>query len=102
MTDFTQEATRAHWKDRETWMRGLYMLLFAVIFWVAEVLLLATAVFQFGCVLFTARRNERLLGFGEGLSRWFYEIVAFLTFNTDEKPFPFSDWPGDAKENRPS
>lgn len=96
MSDIPSPTLKQHLAARPTWTRGLFMLLFAVVFWVAEFLLLATAVFQFGFVLFTGRCNKRLLDFGEGLSRLFYEVVAYLTFNTEEKPFPFSDWPGHA------
>ena len=94
MTDHTLHDTGAHWKDRMTWKRGLSMLLVGLVFWVAEFLLLVTAVVQFGFVLFSGERNERLLDFGEGLSRLFYEAAAYLTFASDDRPFPFSDWPG--------
>ena len=77
-------------------MRGLFMLLFAVIYGIAELLLFVTAVFQFGSVLLTGHPNDRMRSFGESLGRLFYQIVRFLTFNTDERPFPFSDWPGEA------
>jgi hypothetical protein len=30
---------------------------------------------------------------------YFYEILQFVTFNTDEKPFPFSSWPQPANES---
>jgi len=70
------------------------MLLFVVAYGVAEILLLVTAVFQFLCRLVTGKTVERLLIFGENLSRYFYQIIRYMTFNTEEKPFPFSDWPG--------
>jgi hypothetical protein len=72
------------------------MLLFAVAYGVAELLLLVTAVFQFLYLLVTGKTVERLLIFGENLSRYFYQIIRYLTFNTEERPFPFSDWPGAA------
>lgn len=94
MSDQPIAPGRAHWKSAETWRRALFMLLFAVVFWIAEFLLLAVAVFQFGFVLMTGERNERLLSFGDDLSRVFHHLVGYLTFQTEEKPFPFSDWPG--------
>ena len=96
MSEAPSPTIKAHLTARRTWMRGLFMLLFAIIYGIAEILLVATTVFQFGCVLFTGRPNERARSFGEGLGRLFYQIVRFLTFNSDERPFPFSDWPGDA------
>jgi hypothetical protein len=77
----------------EVWARGFYMLLFAVIYSIAKVVLWAVALFQFGFVLLTTQRNVPLLDFGASLSRFLYEVLLFLTFNTEGKPFPFSDWP---------
>ena len=85
---------KPHWKERRTWSRGLYMLLFGLVFWIAEFLLVMAALFQFGFVLFTGQSNDRLLSFSDDLGRVFYQLVRYLTFNSEEKPFPFSDWPG--------
>ena len=78
---------------KESWIRGLYMLLFAVIYWVAETVLAAVAILQFIFLLVARSPNERLQEFGDDLSVYFYQIVQFLTFNTEEKPFPFKVWP---------
>lgn len=85
---------------RSTWLRGLFMLLFAVVFSLVELLVAAVAVFQFLVVLFTGRTNARLEQFGRGLSRYVYQIVQFFTFAREVKPFPFSPWPEESA--RPS
>lgn len=77
----------------EIWIRGFYMLLFAVIYGVAKIVFGAIVLFQFGFVLLTTQRNLPLLTFGASLSRFLYEMLLFLTFNTERKPFPFADWP---------
>lgn len=77
-------------------IRALFMILFVIIYYVAEWLVVAVAVFQFVVVLITAKPNPNLTAFGEGLSRFVYQTARFLTFNTEEKPFPFSPWPGEA------
>lgn len=76
-----------------TWMRGLYILIFSVIFSITEILLGAVVVFQFLATLFTGEPNARLRGFGLSLAAFIYQIVAFVTFNSDERPFPFGPWP---------
>lgn len=81
------------------WIRGFYMLIFAVIYGLADIVLVAVAVFQFGFVLLTTQRNLPLLKFGASLSRFLYEVLLFITFNSERKPFPFSDWPA---PNEPS
>jgi hypothetical protein len=78
---------------RSTWLRALYMVLFAVIYNVTEIVLIAVVVLQFVLVLFSAETNQRLLAFGKGLSMYVYQIFLFLTYNSEEMPFPFSPWP---------
>jgi len=76
-----------------TWMRGLYIVIFAVIFGVTEVVLWAVVVFQFLLALFRGEANARLLTFCLSLAAFIYQMVAFMTFSSDEKPFPFGPWP---------
>ena len=96
MTDHAYHTMPAHGLARQTWLRGLFMLLFAVISRVAELVLLTVAVLQFLWSLATGQSNARLRAFGESLSRYLYQVFRFLTFDTEDKPFPFSDWPGAA------
>lgn len=77
----------------ETWIRLLYMMLFAVIYSFAGVVLGAIVLLQFGFVLFTATRNPHLLRVGASMSLFLYQILLYITYNTDERPFPFSEWP---------
>lgn len=81
-------------------IRALFMILFVIIYYVAGWLVVAVAVFQFVVVLITGKQNSNLTAFGEGLSRFIYQIARFLTFNTEDKPFPFSEWPGAAPASR--
>ena len=79
--------------ERTIWMRGLYMLLFSFFQAVAKFLVLAIAVLQFLFVLFSGSTNPQLVVFGESLSLYTYQIFRFLTFNTEELPYPWNDWP---------
>ena len=81
----------------DTWMRGLFIVIFAVIYSITDILLTAVVVFQFLATLFTGETNARLRAFGLSLAAYIYQIIAFMTFNSDEKPFPFNPWP----EGRP-
>lgn len=92
------EKIKANVFDGETWKRGLFMLVFAVVYSVAEFVLTALVLFQFGSRLFTGRVNERLLAFGTGLATYLYQILLFMTFRTDDMPYPFNAWP----ENTPA
>lgn len=80
-------------KQQKTWLRALYMLLFAVFYGVAKVVLSAVIIFQFLLVLFTGSTNARLLKLGQSLSTYSYQIMVFLTFNSNYQPYPFGAWP---------
>ena len=79
---------------KETWVRLLYVLLFVILYGVAEAVLGAIVIVQFGFKLITHETNDKLLNFSTGLNKYIYEILQFMTFNSNEKPYPFSDWPG--------
>jgi hypothetical protein len=79
----------------DIWGRGLYMLLFVGAYSIAELIVIVLSLYQFVSVLFTGRANEPLLQFGKNLSVYIYEILEFQTFNTEQRPFPFSPWPDD-------
>ena len=83
-------------KSGSTWMRGLYMLLFAVIYGIAEIVVTFIAILQFILVLFTGKVNERLIKFSQSLSTFIYQTMMFFMFNSEEKPYPFAPWPTDA------
>lgn len=79
--------------NRATWRRALYILMFAVILGLTRLVLGGVVVLQFIIVLFTGQPNERLLNFGQSLSTYVYLILLFVTFNSDERPYPFAPWP---------
>ncbi len=78
---------------RETLIRLLFVILFALIYSVAEIVVVVVVIVQFGFALIIGERNEKLLVFAESLSRYIYQILRFVTFNADDRPFPFADWP---------
>lgn len=71
------------------------MLLFTVVYSVVELIVIAATLFQLGFVLITGNRNARLQGFNESLSRYVYDVLRFIMFVSDNKPFPFADWRGE-------
>ena len=81
-------------KSRATWLRLFFMLVMALLYSVSRVVIGALVLLQFFWVLFTGRSNVRLLNFGQSLATYTYQIVRYLTYNTEERPFPFdADWP---------
>lgn len=77
---------------RPIWVRGFYMLLMIVVWHIAEAVLLGVAIIQFIFALMGSP-NERLTAFGAHLAEYMRQVAAFITYASDEMPFPFSDWP---------
>ena len=80
---------------RSIWVRGLLMILMAVAFHISGVLLAMEAILQFILTLVSDGPNARLIGFGQSLGRYLGQIADFVSFATEEVPFPFSAWPTD-------
>jgi len=97
----TGQAIKKNILSRPTWTRGLYMLLFAVIYGLAEIIITVVVVFQFLYVLITGKTIPNLLLFGQGLSTFVYDIMLYLTYNTEEKPFPFGPWTNEPPTDGP-
>jgi len=76
-----------------TWTRGLYMLLFALIYSMTEFVVVFFCIFQFISRLLTGEVNDRLLALSEEVCEFMLQILQYETFNTDYKPFPFNPWP---------
>ena len=74
-------------------LRIFWMLVFTLIWYLAELLLGLVIVLQLICRIFQGKINTDLLGFGDSLSQYLAQIGQFGSFNTEEKPWPFTDWP---------
>ena len=87
------ETLKSSITNGKTWMRLVYMILFAIVLNLAELVVAFVAVVQFLFKLFSGQVNQHLAEFGDGLAGYFRQMIAFLTFRTDDKPFPFAPWP---------
>lgn len=90
-------------KAQSTWIRGLYMLIYALCYSIAVMVLSAIVVFQFLLKLFTGDTNDRLRKLGQGLSTYVYQILQYLNFNSEYQPYPFGAWPkGEPRALKPT
>ncbi len=80
------------------WLRLVSMIVLAVAFNITEIVIFAVVVFQFLATLFTRKPNTQFTRFGRNLARYLQQIITFMTFVTEEKPFPFSRWPDEPHE----
>jgi len=77
----------------ETWIRGLFILMFAFLLIVARLVTGAVVVIQFLFTVLTGQTNGNLKNFGASLARYIYSCLLFVTYNSDDKPYPFAQWP---------
>ena len=77
------------------WMRGLWMVVLAVLFGVGQSILLLAAVLQFLWLIFAKEKNENIADFGTDLADWLARVALFQTGTTEDKPFPFARWGGE-------
>ncbi|MBG6287792.1 MULTISPECIES: DUF4389 domain-containing protein [Pseudomonas] len=74
-------------------LRVVWMLVFALVWFVAEMILGAVVIIQLIYRVIYGSPSGSLMGFGDSLSQYFAQIGRFGTFQTEEKPWPFADWP---------
>jgi len=75
------------------WLRLVYMLLFALCLQVASFVMWMLVIVQFIFALVTGHDNQNLRNFGRSLTAYINQALLFLTYNSEAKPFPFTDWP---------
>ncbi len=90
-TDTAEQANPV--SSRPRLLRALYLIFFMIAFGFGESVLGLIAVVQFIWLLATGEPNANLRRFGSSLARWFADVVRFLTCASEDKPFPWKDWP---------
>ena len=93
MNDDIKEDLKENLKQQSTWMRALYMLMFALLYSVTEFVLFAVVIIQFILMLLTGSTNPQLLKLGQNIATYIYQIIQYLTFNSEYQPYPVGEWP---------
>lgn len=78
-------------KKLSTWKRIFFILVFAVIVGLVRIILWGIIVLQVASTLLTGSRNKNILNFSKNISTYLYNILLFMTFSSDQLPFPFAD-----------
>lgn len=87
------EEILGHVKTPSTWLRVLFMLGFYVILYVTGVVILVLTLAQALFSLLTGNANDNLRRLGAALSDYVTEILQFLCYNSEVRPFPFTPFP---------
>ena len=85
--------TKINLRNIDNWIRAVYMVLFGFLSVISRIVVFVVSFLQFVTVIWSGKINRNLQFFGQGVSIWTCQAFLFLTYNNDEKPFPFSDWP---------
>lgn len=80
------------------WLRLLYVVFFALAWQVAEVALAVLTLIQIAYRLFRGEPDADCARWGSSLSQYVWQSGRYLTGASEQKPWPFSEWPdGDAQ-----
>lgn len=77
----------------ETWIRGLFIVVFAIIFYILCGVIALLVVIQFITKVITGKLIDDLSDFSPKLTDYAMQILTFITFQTDTKPWPFTSTP---------
>ena len=86
----TNEAVKENVCKKEIWCRLLYMILFGIVLYVVLMLLGLVVVVQIIYAFVTGKANDDIKQFGSQLAHYINQIVLFLTFNENRRPYPFN------------
>jgi hypothetical protein len=75
------------------WKRLVPMIGYAIVADIALWLIVLFAIMQFIVVLVTQKANEQLARFCGQMIDYFRQILDFLTYRTEDHPFPFAPFP---------
>lgn len=81
--------------NTETFSRIFYTILLTLIGWVTLWVFAFVVIIQFGFLLITGKVNSNLKGFNKEVGLYLFDIIKYLSFQSNVKPFPFRDWPYD-------
>ncbi|HLT64528.1 MAG TPA: DUF4389 domain-containing protein [Pseudohongiella sp.] len=85
-------------KRPSAWLRLLFMAGFVVALYVTGIILLVLMLAQIFFSLFTGTDNVNIRRMGASLTVYVSQILVFLTYNSEVKPFPFIPFPAPADE----
>lgn len=77
-------------RNRDTWFRGLKIVVLLIFLAIARFALLIAVFYQFCFCLVRNRHSDLILPAGRWLARYVQMAIMFLTWNTDDAPFPFA------------
>lgn len=97
-----QDEIKRNLLDADQWIRVLFMAGFAIAAWFVLIGLSGLVVVQTIIALISGEPNRNLQKAGYLFGCYLHEIIEFLVYNTDDKPFPFSEFPTAEESTEPA
>ncbi|HEY7773253.1 MAG TPA: DUF4389 domain-containing protein [Marinagarivorans sp.] len=79
--------------NADYWFRALYVILFLLLAKLAGFFVLVIALVQILFTLLAGAPNSSLVRWGDSLAKFLFALFNFVMCKSQEKPFPFADWP---------
>jgi len=87
------ESLKENFVQQGKWLRLLWMMGFSFIYSISLWVLWLIVAVQFLFVLTTNSPNKNILRASSGFRNYMVQILDFITYRSEDKPFPFSDFP---------
>ncbi|MBF0193362.1 MAG: DUF4389 domain-containing protein [Magnetococcales bacterium] len=81
------------WKNKADFQRIIFMMIIGFCYAIAKFVLFGIIFFLAISYLATGNPNDRLIKVGAQFSTYAYQVFCYLTFNSEQRPFPFDEWP---------
>ena len=83
---------------KEIFIRFLYSMLYLVVFEILKVIVQITVVFQYIYLFVSLSHNDSVRNLSNKVAAYTYEVIRYLTLNTNLRPFPFNDFPAEIEQ----
>ena len=81
-------------RKTNSWIRLVFMIAFVVVLYlIIAPVILVIIIAQVLFTLLTGSQNTNLKDFSNALAHYIYQILKFLLYGIEDKPFPFTDFP---------
>ena len=87
------EAIKRNALSVAAWIRIFFVGVFLLFGYIALYVLLLICLLQAVMVLLTGSPHQNVRDFVVQFNRYLHQIVAFVTYDSEVRPFPFSPWP---------
>ena len=77
-------------EKREAWFRIIVLIVSGIILSVWSYLILVLGIVNFFIAIFSGKRNKEIAEFSEYWNTETYKFYRYVTFVTNQRPFPFS------------